>query len=155
MRNLKAVLIMALVILMGLLPMAASASGNVYVGRITKTTYVYNAAKMPVAGLNKGDFVICKPSGKPSAMKVMTESGATGYVYEGYVKYAGTVDSTYVAVTRNDTTVYKIAAGRPYVAMTLEAGVPLVVTNAMNGYARIKSLNGAIGYVKLSNLKHV
>ena len=87
--------------------------------------------------------------------KVRSEYGQSGWVYKGYLKYYGAVSLSSVYIVSAKTPVYKKSGSGIKKTMTFSQKQFVIVRESNSTWARIYTLSGTTGFVKVDRLKSV
>lgn len=134
----------------------------------TKTVYILNVEndgarmrKEPSSTSDNVEVTLKKGTkvfylGKSGAWyKVRSEYGSSGWVYKGYLKYYGAVSLSSVYIVSAKTPVYKKSGSGIKRTMTFSQKQFVIVRASNSTWAKIYTLSGTTGYVKVDRLKSV
>ena len=112
-----------------------------------------NGSDSIIGSLKNGTRVLYWGNKSGQMLKVMTASGKTGYVYQGYLKTYGAMNRKQIYLTKSKVAVYKKVGSAMKKKGSIGKGRPVLVYGVNGSYALCKTLSGSTGYVKTSALK--
>lgn len=154
MKTVKQLLCAVIALMLAMAPMMATAE-TIYAGKVTKNSVVYNNKFKASGALSKGTYVVYKHAEQKNVYYVLATDGTRGYTHAGNIAKKGSIDTNEIALAKHTLNVYRIKDGKPYVVSQVAKGYPMVVLKVMRGIAQVKTLRGDVGYVKVSDLKHL
>lgn len=107
-----------------------------------------------ITSLRKGDNVFYLNKKSNAFCYVITATGQKGYVYQGFLKSYGaaTLKQVYYSNTKG-VKLYKRASTKSSRVTTLSSRQFVLVYQAKNGWAYVRTLSGKGGYVRAKYLK--
>ena len=112
-----------------------------------------NGSSGIIGTLKTGTRVLYWGEKSGQMLKIMTNNGQVGYIYQGNLKTYGAMSRKQVYLTSASTAVYKRSGSTMKRSGTIGKGKPVFVYGIKGGYALVKNLAGGSGYIKTSALK--
>ena len=135
-----------------ILKVNGGSAGKVYV-RSGSSLKGGNGSSGIIGTLKNGTRVLYWGQKSGQMLRVMTNSGAVGYIYKGNLKAYGAMSKKQVYLTNGSTALYKRSGSSMKRSGTLGKNKPLLVYRISGGWALVKNLAGKTAYVKMSSLK--
>lgn len=152
----KSVLCLVLILVLVTAPLCAFAStktAKILKVNVDKARLRTGPSGAIIATLNKGTKLLYLNSNSGAYCKVCTKNGTVGYIYKDFLSSYGAVRADNIYITTSSTTMYRRSGNSLRKSSTLNSGQFLLVSQTNGNWARVKTVAGKTGYVKLNTIR--
>lgn len=151
------ILCLSLILMLGIMPVSSAyAASRAYILRVnTNYVHVRDEDGNIISNARKGTRVLYWGESIGSMCKVVSSSGAIGYIYKDYLSSYGAVNKKQIGIVTAKAPMYKRSGNSLKKAGTAKAGTVVLVYQVNGSWAYVKNFNGTGAYVRTSYLKQV
>lgn len=155
MKTARTMICIALIAILTLTSVCALADG-VKLGKATsdRTLVCNKSFSEMIDCLQRGTRVIYWECGSENLVRIITQTGVTGYCYRGYISEVEDLDEGSVCKTKGDATLYgRKKNGKMVKKKSIKSGLPVIVVKTKGEWAKVKNLKGRTAFMKIADLK--